>query len=143
MNYAGYPAVPASLRGDRKHAAGPLLTLPETAGGPGRAAADELARFAWLMGQGESQAEVLLLHPLASMQAAYRPARKTAHSHPSHVPTYEAIEQHFARLSRALTDAHIDFDYGDEGLLAQHGSVTHQRVSRSDAALIASSCCRR
>lgn len=128
VNYAAYPAIPSSLRGDRKHAAGPILTgtdnLPDTL----HAAADEHARFAWIASQGESRAEVLLIHPFSSVQAAYRPPRENGGS-PFRTPLHEAIEGHFLRFSKALLDAHIDFDYADEGLLGRHASVSHRTLT--------------
>ncbi len=81
------------------------------------------ARTSWLLTQGRHACEVLLLHPVACVQAGHsgRPGKGT-----------EAagwIDRHASALSLALLDAQIDFDYGDPEILARHGRVDRKRLA--------------
>lgn len=122
VNYASYAAAYSSLRGARKPQSGALLRDTEFHRNMLHTATNEVARLAWLLGHGDSAAEVLLLHPFTSLQAAYRPT-------PGDDAPHHALERHLAALSRALLDAQIDFDYADEELLERHGSVSHRLLT--------------
>ena len=75
---------------------------------------ERLARTGWILQQGERICELLVIHPAASVQAAYSPAGA---GHRLAV----SLDAQFRAMSRALLEARIDFDYGDEEILAQFG----------------------
>ena len=79
---------------------------------------------------------MLVLHPGASVQAAYRHPRRAeeeaaAWSLSEVSMPYQSVERHFAMLSSALLDAQIDFDYGDEILLARYAVAERKRIEVS------------
>lgn len=87
---------------------------------------DTVARGSSLLKIGRHVCNVLLLHPAASMQCTYRQELRDIERKDdgrvldAHM-VYESIEKHFTLISSALLDAQIDFDYGNEELLAAHG----------------------
>ena len=85
---------------------------------------DGLARLAWMYRRGESVCHVLFLLPTTSIQSGYR------------VPIGDAsinegcshIDTHLKRLSEELLKHQIDFDFGDESLLALHAHANHNSI---------------
>jgi len=128
VNFMAERTVLASVRGARKCAAvAPILGLDDD-NAPLRAELDAEARLSWMLGQGRASAEVLVLHPYASLRALYC-AGQTAESS----GVYAALVRHFAGVSRAIDDAGIDFDYADESVLARHGRAEHKIVRLGQA----------
>jgi hypothetical protein len=88
---------------------------------------DYLTRLCALMSQGQMVPEFLVLHPQESLYPLRRPAQ------PDATPweffdqrdraRIEAIDLGFQQLSRALLDDQRCFDYGDETILAEVGSI--------------------
>ncbi len=115
-------AVPASLRGDRKHD-GATVIGSQDEDTHLRAQFDAEARLAWMLGQGRAPADVLLLHPYTSLQAAYCVDNTTESSR-----VHAAIARHFEAITRTLATADITFDYGDEAVLARHGHAGHRAI---------------
>ncbi len=81
------------------------------------------ARFGAFMSAGEPVCDVLVLNPIESVWAqAYRgwanwisPDASATHIH--------ILENHYTALFHLLTGNHIDFDYGEEQMMASHASV--------------------
>lgn len=122
-----------SVRGDRKVDTPPGLDPRQPYWPQASGVVDVLARLGWLLRQGQRMSQVLLLHPLSSLQATYRHARNEAEASrngsilSSDLPA-EAVEKHFALLTSELMDALIDFDYGDEVLLQRVGRVDRKTL---------------
>ncbi len=123
VNFLAARTVQSSLRGDRKECAQALF-IPLDDHAHARATTDAEARLAWMLGQGQAAAPLLLLHPHASLQASYC-ARAEVHLAS---PVHDAIARHFESITCALVEAHIEFDYGDEALLSKHGTADHRAL---------------
>ncbi len=83
------------------------------------------ARFGAFMTEGTPVCDVLVLNPIESVWAqAYRgwanwisPDASATHVH--------ILENHYTALFHMLTGNHIDFDYGEEQMMAAHASVDY------------------
>lgn len=77
---------------------------------------DYFGRVGSVMTRGEEVRDILLLHPVESVwtftSAGWRDD-----------PRLKGLEYSFASLTDQLLAAHLDFDYGDEDILARHGKV--------------------
>ncbi|MBI4559982.1 MAG: hypothetical protein HY706_20515, partial [Candidatus Hydrogenedentes bacterium] len=118
-----------SLRGDRKLDCPPVIGWQEPYWPFARKHLDTTSRTGWLLSQGQHVCEVLLLHPASSMQATYRHFRvrneyKAENYFLDADLPFELVDKHFTLLSVALLDAQIDFDYGDEEILARYASAS-------------------
>lgn len=82
---------------------------------------DYFARFGLVMSEGEAACDVLLLNPIESLwcQAYAGWAQWISNVSPDVAP----YEQRYAQLFHMLTDHQIDFDYGEEDIMARHASV--------------------
>ncbi len=82
---------------------------------------DYFARFGLVMSEGDPDCDVLLLNPIESLwcQAYAGWARWIANASPDVAP----YEHRYAELFHFLTDNQIDFDYGEEDMMARHASV--------------------
>jgi hypothetical protein len=77
------------------------------------------ARVHAVMTRGEEVRDLLVIHPVESVWTLTR--RPSARNHDA-----AAIDLDFLRTSDALLGAHLDFDYGDEELLARHARVSRK-----------------
>ena len=99
---------------------------------------DYYARIARFAQDGEPVCRVLVVSPLESVWARIHPgwcdglSAKEAH--------VKALEERYAQLFYLLQRRHIDFDYGDEGLMAEHAAAEGKRLrvgqARYDAVLV-------
>ncbi len=82
---------------------------------------DYFARFGLVMSEGEADCDVLLLNPIESVwcQAYAGWARWISNASPDVAP----YEKRYAELFHMLTDNQIDFDYGEEDMMARHAAV--------------------
>ncbi len=117
-----------SMRGKRKYDHPPIIGWQQPYWPFVNKHIDALSRTGWLLSQGKHMSDVLLLHPQASMQATYRQFRtRDEYKAENYVfdadMPFELVDKHITLLTVALLDAQIDFDYGDEELMAAHGSV--------------------
>ena len=79
------------------------------------------SRLSSVLLQGSPAADVLVLHPVESLWARINAGWATwLCAKDESILTAEAK---IVELSQWLWDAQLDFDYGDEGLLAEHGSI--------------------
>ena len=87
---------------------------------------DYYARIARFAQDGEPVCRVLVVSPLESVWARIHPgwcdglSAKEAH--------VKALEERYAQLFYLLQRRHIDFDYGDEGLMAEHAAAEGKRL---------------
>jgi hypothetical protein len=79
------------------------------------------ARLGLLLSQGEPVCDVLVIHPVESVWAQIHPGWCNGLG-PKADPI-KKLETQFAELFHWLQGAQIDFDYGDEGILAEHASI--------------------
>ena len=133
LDFVTHRAGHASLRGEGSHDSPPIPGVLPANRDAMKKHLDALSRLSWILSQGRSVCEVLVLHPGASVQAAYRHPRRAeeeaaAWSLSEVSMPYQSVERHFAMLSSALLDAQIDFDYGDEIILARHAVAERRRV---------------
>ncbi len=109
-----------SMRGERKRDYPPSLHYQQPYWPEGyRLLNDYLARLIAALTWGKFQAQILLVHPIASVWAAWDPEDKSE---------AEELSRQFEELSRALVAIQRDFDYGDETILAEHARVEGARV---------------
>ncbi len=115
-----------SMRAERKEDCPPVIGWQEPYWKFARPHIDSISRTSWLLSQGRRRCNVLYLHPQAGMQASYRQCRiRDEYKYESYILNadmpYEMIDKHFSLLGVDLLDAQIDFEYGDEEILAAHG----------------------
>ncbi len=103
-----------SIRGERKRDWPPTLSHHQPWWPHTHFVENYLTRLCYALSQGERQTSVLVLHPIASAWANYRPGEDSILS---------ALQENLVRISAWLLGTHIDFDYGDEGILAKYGTV--------------------
>lgn len=89
---------------------------------------DYFARFGLVMSEGEPDCDVLVLNPIESLwcQAYAGWAQWLSNMSPDVTP----YEQRYTKLFHMLTDRQIDFDYGEEDMMARLGSVDTDREGR-------------
>ncbi len=82
---------------------------------------DYFARFGLVMSEGQPDCDVLLLNPIESLwcQAYAGWARWISNASPDVSP----YEQRYAQLFHMLAGNQIDFDYGEEDMMARHARV--------------------
>lgn len=128
VNFIAERTVLASLRGERKRGT-PAPMVPHDDDAHLHAQFDAEARLAWMLGQGRATADVLVVHPSASLKATFcaGPAAESAGVH-------AALARHFADLTRAIEEAGIDFDCADESVLARHARAEQKILRVGEAA---------
>ena len=77
---------------------------------------DYFARLGELLSQCATPTRLLVLHPVETMWGLAADYGKTDSFHP-------AYDRDFALLANRLIGSHLEFDYGDESLLAEYGAV--------------------
>ncbi len=72
------------------------------------------ARTTFMLRQGRSVTDILVLHPISSAWCVYHPEERSL---------CENLNQQLLTIVRALIGHHYDFDFGDEFILKRHGKV--------------------
>lgn len=80
---------------------------------------DYQARMSYALSQGTRNVPLLVVHPMESAWELYRPQETTA---------VEALSDRLAELCLRLLDAQLDFDFGNESIMARHGRVEGGRI---------------
>jgi len=80
------------------------------------------ARLGYFRSQGTPCCDLLVLNPVESVWGRVYPKAITGMD--AKDTGIKALEKQYRELFHMLAGNQIDFDYGDEGLLAEHGSVT-------------------
>jgi hypothetical protein len=94
---------------------------------------DAVARSTQLLTRGVYDADTLVIHPMSSCWIAMD-GRCCSIGHPFETrteatrPTPEALEESLAAVSHELLKLRVGFEYGDEWLLAEHGTVQDARL---------------
>lgn len=79
---------------------------------------DYLRRATFALSQGDYVADVLVLHPITSAWAEYSPLNSDK---------VQRLNNQFTSLINFLNEKQIDYDFGDELIIARHGSVNGDR----------------
>lgn len=83
---------------------------------------DRMARLTWIHSLGTRQCRVLLLLPEASMQSQSLDSERNV-----------LFDNHIELLTNHLFRNQIDFDFGDEHLMALHARASHDCITMNDA----------
>jgi len=78
---------------------------------------DYFARLSWVLSRGEPVRDVLVIHPVGSGWALM--------SDETPEEVWE-VDRQLNRTVDILLGAHVDFDFGDETIISQHGRVTEE-----------------
>ena len=78
---------------------------------------DYFARASYFCSQGKFRADILVLHPIASAWATFTPVLSGRDTRPW------KYNDALVKLQDDLLSLHLDFDFGDETILARHGHV--------------------
>lgn len=113
-----------SMRGRRKRIYVPHLSYQQPWWPHNRLIADYFARLSYVMRQGSYEADVLVIHPVESAYCLYDPTAITnVHNRVGEPEDIRRLNDALVVLSENLLRIHRGFEYGDEGILARHGSV--------------------
>ena len=82
---------------------------------------DYLSRLSQIIAKGNRETEILVLHPVASAWSVYNPLDMV----PGHTTEYDPP---FEALTAALISENLDFHFGDEMIMARHGSVKDDKL---------------
>lgn len=80
---------------------------------------DYFARLSALLTSGHRVIDVLVLHPIKSAWMAYDLTNNQK---------MQALDQDLNQLIKALSDLHIDWHFGDETIMKNHGSVQDRKI---------------
>jgi len=90
------------------------------------AASDAAARLHLLVGAGERVCDVAIINPIETAWAQMHPGWPAGDE-------TRALDRSVSDIALWLTEAHIDFDFLDEGVLARRASVLHGRLGLGPA----------
>lgn len=107
-----------SLRGERKRDHPPNLFYQQPWWKYNVYIENYIARLCYILSQGERITEILVLHPIGSAWSVYTPLN---------TKPVEEIDTDFSSLIKYLLELHLDFDLGDEKLIAKYGRVEKQK----------------
>ncbi len=90
------------------------------------------ARLLTMLTQGSHECGILLLNPIESAWILTDPSNHTQYKWNSFIRLYKdtevmAVNNRFSALSHKLLAIQHDYDYGDERIIARHGSVDNGR----------------
>lgn len=114
-----------SLRGYRKHDY-PISFMDHQPWWPHyRLLGDYFGRLSYALSQGRYQAELLIVHPMASVWAEWRPSLPPSipGAGDSHTPRQQAREHTIDTLLKTLSAANWSYDLGDDLIMEGHASV--------------------
>lgn len=92
---------------------------------------DYFARFGLMMAQGEPVCDLLVLNPVESVWAQVHLG--WSNHLEAQVDAVRSLEERYAQLFTWLLESQIDFDYGDEGMMAEMGGVSNGRLQVGQA----------
>jgi hypothetical protein len=104
-----------TLRGVRKRDYPPSLFIQQTWWKQYSEFNDYLARLGFLLSSGKAVVDTLVIHPIRSGWIAYDGSNNQDIS---------ILDKEFIVLSETLAGLHIDYHFGDEGLIRKYGSVS-------------------
>jgi hypothetical protein len=107
-----------SMRGERKRDCPPNLSFQQPWWGENRLAADYIARLSYALSRGKRVVDILVIHPIGSAWALYRPGGTA---------DVEKLDRSLDALLTLLMHNQRDFHLGDE-MLMQPGGDCEARV---------------
>ena len=119
VNFLNHHLLPYSLRGRRKRDYGLNFHWIQPWWSYNRVIEDYFARLSYALSRGERVANVLVLHPIGSAWALYTPLSEKR---------VAELDEKFGKLLRELLALHVDFELGDELIMAKHASVDGARL---------------
>lgn len=114
VNLLNHHLVPYSMRGRRKRDYGLNFHWSQPWWKYNRIIEDYFARLSYMLSIGRRIVNVLVIHPIGSAWAAFSPLNTSK---------VKELNDLLMALLRTLISLHVDFDLGDESLMAKHGSV--------------------
>lgn len=108
-----------SMRGERKRDYPPNIFYQQPYFADENVFSDYAARLSMAAAYGKRSVSVLVLCPLAAVFSRYNPNDPN-----NEAELKESYDRPFYELSQALAGSRIDFHYGDETILARHGSAS-------------------
>ncbi|MEM0027406.1 MAG: glycosyl hydrolase [Ignisphaera sp.] len=114
VNMLVHHLVPYSMRGRRKADYGLNFHWGQPWWKYNRVLEDYFSRLSYVLSQGVRVAEVLVISPITSVWCLYTPLN---------VSKAKKIDEEFSKLLMTLLRNHIDFELGDEMILARYGRV--------------------
>lgn len=122
-----------SVRGERKRDCPPDLSWRQPWFKVGRGCFDHIARVCELMDSKKVYTDVLVIHPIQSVWAEYSPLHKpnpvysiwtpkNENAGQNFITETECYQKPFLDLSNQLLSAGINYHYGDEMIIREHGS---------------------
>jgi len=115
VNLFTHHLVPYSMRGRRKRDYGLNFHWSQPWWRYNRLIEDYLARLSYILSQGSRVIEVLVIHPIVGAWCSYTPINE------SEVKRLDGL---FRKLLEKLVELGVDFELGDELLLAKYANIT-------------------
>lgn len=108
-----------SLRGFRKRDYPPSLFVQQAWWDEYKDFNDYLSRLGAVLTEGEKIVDVLVIHPMKSAWIAYDGENNDV---------IKKLDQDLINLTDQLLGSHIDYHFGDETLIKNHGSLNHGKL---------------
>ncbi|MEM0024489.1 MAG: glycosyl hydrolase [Thermofilaceae archaeon] len=119
VNLLNHHLLPYSLRGRRKRDYGLNFHWAQPWWRYNRLIEDYFARLSYALSRGVRVANVLVVHPIGSAWALYTPLAEKR---------VAELDESLGKLLRELLALHIDFELGDETIMAKHSSVEGRKL---------------
>lgn len=129
-----------SMRGERKRDYPANLFYQQPWWEDEKPFSDYIARVSYAVTQGKRKVDILVLHPVASVWSEYSPL----HRQDGFLMENGVYNRSFEQLSKELAAQKLDFHYGDEIILEEHGKVENGKLvigSCSYSTVIVPPCC--
>jgi len=114
VNLLNHHLVPYSMRGRRKADYGLNFHWSQPWWKYNRLIEDYYTRLSYVLSQGIRVVDVLIIHPMTSVWSVYTPVNDSE---------ARKLNEMFMNLLKNMLKMHIDFELGDEMLLAKYGDV--------------------
>jgi len=119
INFLNHHLSLYSLRGERKRDYPPTLSPHQPWWRHNRVMADYFSRLSYILSRGRRMVDVLVVSSLGSAWCEYRPSDQGA---------VERIFRGFSELTENLLARQIDFEYGEEFIMARHGRISGRKL---------------
>lgn len=108
-----------TIRGIRKRDYPPSLFIQQTWWKEYSTFNDYLARLGCLLSSGKAVVDVLVIHPIRSGWITYDGSNNQAISR---------LDEEFTELTEKLSGLHIDYHFGDEGLINKYAEISDSKI---------------
>lgn len=117
-----------SMRGRRKRIHIPHLSFQQPWWKHNKLIADYSSRISYVLQQGSFCADLLVLHPIESAYTKFAIPEGKDFDPSAFSKELEELNDSFAGLSERLMKIHRGFEYGDEHIMAEQGSVENGEI---------------